>query len=255
MHPKHYQLINGAAFEMLPAALVKPRANAVARQLSNAQWLIRRKEDGKFLASAGDDWLHSFQRSSSLEKSLTEFFFANSGISAQENAMQLKKYWHELGLDESYALKHQLDAVNEPDALGFAGFDRYRRPLWMQHDAARAWQQMHNAAQQDKIEMDAISGYRGHAYQMGIFRRKFARGQTLSDVLKVNAAPGYSEHHSGRAIDIGTPGDAPAEESFESTAAFAWLTNYAADFGFRMSYPRNNIHGIIYEPWHWCFVM
>ena len=27
----------------------------------------------------------------------------------------------------------------------------------------------------------------------------------------------------------------------------------AGDFGFVMSYPRDNPHGIVYEPWHWRF--
>lgn len=73
----------------------------------------------------------------------------------------------------------------------------------------------------------------------------------MQEILNVNAAPGYSEHHGGRALDIGTPGEPPAEESFEHTPAFAWLTRHAGDFGFVMSYPRGNPHGIVYEPWHW----
>src|SRR5690606_38685754 len=67
----------------------------------------------------------------------------------------------------------------------------------------------------------------------------------------VNAAPGYSEHHGGDALDIGTTGESPAEESFEHTAAFAWLQAHAGRFGFALSYPRDNPHGITYEPWHW----
>jgi D-alanyl-D-alanine carboxypeptidase len=76
----------------------------------------------------------------------------------------------------------------------------------------------------------------------------------LQEILKVNAAPGFSEHHSGRAIDIGTPGQPPAEESFEHTAAYAWLDAHAEQFGFRLSYPRGNSHGISYEPWHWYWI-
>jgi D-alanyl-D-alanine carboxypeptidase len=74
----------------------------------------------------------------------------------------------------------------------------------------------------------------------------------LDDILAVNTAPGFSEHHSGRALDLSTPGEAAAEESFESTSAFAWLCAHAARFGFVLSYPRDNPHGIVYEPWHWC---
>jgi D-alanyl-D-alanine carboxypeptidase len=113
---------------------------------------------------------------------------------------------------------------------------------------------MRRRAGDDGVVLEAISGYRSHDYQLGIFERKLARGQTVQQILTVNAAPGYSEHHSGNALDIGTPGEAPAEESFEKTAAFDWLTAHAGDSGFIMSYPRDNPHGIVYEPWHWYFV-
>ena len=112
---------------------------------------------------------------------------------------------------------------------------------------------MRAAAACEGVGLEAISGYRSHAYQLGIFRRKLARGLALEAILEVNAAPGYSEHHSGHALDIGAPGEPPAEESFETTPAFAWLRARAADFGFSMSYPRDNPHGIVYEPWHWCW--
>ena len=64
---------------------------------------------------------------------------------------------------------------------------------------------MHGDAMRDGIVLEAISGYRSHDYQLGIFERKLARGQTVDEILAVNAAPGYSEHHGGRALDIGTP--------------------------------------------------
>ena len=105
----------------------------------------------------------------------------------------------------------------------------------------------------DGVVLEAISGYRSHAYQLGIFERKLARGLTVDEILTVNAAPGYSEHHSGLALDIGAPDEPSAEESFERTAAFAWLRENAGDYSFVMSYPRDNPHGIVYEPWHWAF--
>jgi len=105
----------------------------------------------------------------------------------------------------------------------------------------------------DGVVLEAISGYRSHDYQLGIFDRKLARGLAVAEILAVNAAPGYSEHHSGRALDIGAPDEPAAEESFERTPAFAWLRDNAAAHGFVMSYPRDNPHGIVYEPWHWCW--
>ena len=75
----------------------------------------------------------------------------------------------------------------------------------------------------------------------------------MAQILRVSAAPGYSEHHSGRALDITTPGYAALEEEFELSPAFAWLKKHAKTFRFRLSYPRRNTHGIAYEPWHWCW--
>ncbi|WP_204128745.1 D-alanyl-D-alanine carboxypeptidase family protein, partial [Pseudomonas ogarae] len=76
----------------------------------------------------------------------------------------------------------------------------------------RAWQRMQQQAAREGIVLEALSGYRSHDYQLGIFARKRARGLEVDAILQVNAAPGYSEHHSGRALDISSPGKPPAEE-------------------------------------------
>jgi len=103
------------------------------------------------------------------------------------------------------------------------------------------------------VELQIVSAFRSIEYQLGILQRKLDRGQTIAQILRVSAAPGYSEHHSGRALDITTPGFAALEEEFENSPAFAWLKKNGRRFGFRLSYPRRNPHGIAYEPWHWCF--
>ena len=71
-----------------------------------------------------------------------------------------------------------------------------------------------------------------------------------------SAPPGYSEHHTGYAFDIGQGDDTDtfASYKFESTRAFSWLTNNAHKYGFEMSFPKDNVQGIIYEPWHWRYV-
>ncbi len=156
-----------------------------------------------------------------------------------------------LGVPIAYANQHHLAWIDEPLRLHYAGRDYVGRTLWLQHGAMQAWQAMRRAASESGIPLEAISGFRSIGYQAGILRRKLERGMSIEQVLSINTAPGYSEHHSGRAIDIGTPGCAPAEEVFETTPAFAWLRVHASQFGFRMSYPRGNPHGVIYEPWHW----
>jgi LAS superfamily LD-carboxypeptidase LdcB len=43
------------------------------------------------------------------------------------------------------------------------------------------------------------------------------------------------------------------DEEFAATVAYRWLEEHAPGFGFTLTYPRGNPHGIGYEPWHWCW--
>lgn len=119
--------------------------------------------------------------------------------------------------------------------------------------AAQAWRLLHNAATADGVELFIVSAFRSVERQAEIVRRKLAAGQAIEDILAVCAPPGFSEHHSGRAVDVSTPGAAPLEPEFDQTAAFAWLKQRAGAFGFHLSFPAGNSQGYCYEPWHWCF--
>lgn len=260
---RDWRLINGQTLEALPAALGKPRGSRTARALAGADWLLRRKTDGRYLAAAVRNG-----RSCRLllldplgpryRRELAELCWrlaptAGGRVPLALPLGDLSAVLHELGLPDDYGERHALSLVPEPRTLAWAGFDRYRRPLWLLDPAARAWERMRRTALDEGIVLQAISGYRSHAYQLGIFRRKLARGLSVTQILAVNAAPGYSEHHGGCALDLGAPGEPPAEESFEATEAFAWLCRRAGEFGFALSYRRGNPHGIVYEPWHWCW--
>ncbi|SDQ52139.1 D-alanyl-D-alanine carboxypeptidase [Pseudoxanthomonas sp. CF385] len=258
-------LLNTAQIELWPADTLRVRSNADARVLAGAHTVLRRKADGRYLAAVSARGVHPLVTGLPREPGLDEawdalerFEAAARGFDADTQGLlplhALQERLHALGLDDAYGTRTGLALVAEPASLAFAGRDRYRRPLWLTRSAARGWQALRAAAARDGIVLEAISGYRSHDYQLGIFERKLERGQTVEQILTVNAAPGYSEHHSGRALDIGTPGEPPAEESFERTPAFAWLTLHAGGFGFVMSYPRDNPHGIVYEPWHWYYL-
>ena len=255
MRLRQQRLINTRYVEAIPAWLARARANATARVLARSDWLLRRKSDGRFLAAVAGDTVHSLDAStlragSGIGEALDAIA---TGAGARVAIDATAPPYASLGIPGDYGERIGLAPVAEPSELAYAGRDRYQRPLWLLAPAARAWRRMHDAAARDGVRMDAISGYRGHAYQLGIFERKLRRGQTIEQILTVNTAPGFSEHHSGRALDIGAPGDPPAEESFEDTPPFAWLGEHAHAYGFAMSYPRDNPHGITYEPWHWCW--
>ena len=118
-------------------------------------------------------------------------------------------------------------------------------------ETATAWRKMKANAAGDGVQLLLVSGFRSIRHQADIIRRKLAAGQSIAAILSVNAAPGFSEHHTGRAIDIATPGTRPLTTEFDSSAAFTWLQANAGAFGFRMPYGRGNRFGFDYEPWHW----
>lgn len=255
-------LINTPHIELWPARLLRARGNRDARALARARYVLRRKRDGRYLAADLPEGLlplvARLPREDGIDEALDALEAVRAGplhLATPPGTLPLDRlhlHLDVLGIDPvRYRQRTGLAPVGEPAWLAFAGFDRYRRPLWLSPPTAGSWHRLRTAALDDGIVLEAVSGYRGHAYQLGIFERKLARGQMLDAILEVNAAPGFSEHHSGRAVDISAPGEPSAETSFENTEAFAWLTTHAGRFGFHMSYPRDNPNGIVYEPWHW----
>jgi zinc D-Ala-D-Ala carboxypeptidase len=157
----------------------------------------------------------------------------------------------ELGIPASYALDRNMPLQVEARDLVSVGKDIYGRERQLTPEAADRWADLHDAARRDNVTLLLVSAYRSLEYQRQIFERKLRAGHSLEQILKVNAAPGYSEHHTGRAVDLTTPGCPPLAEAFETTAAFVWLARHGPRFGFHMTYPRENRFGVAYEPWHW----
>jgi len=158
-----------------------------------------------------------------------------------------------LGIPGDYARSRCLTVQMESRKLVSIGPDIYDRDQRMLPGAAMAWRAMRDAAAQDQVELQPVSAFRSVDYQCHIIRRKLEQGQDIEQILQVSAAPGYSEHHTGRALDITTPGYAVLEEDFERSEAFTWLTESAANYDFEMSFPRENPHRVAYEPWHWAW--
>jgi D-alanyl-D-alanine carboxypeptidase len=158
-----------------------------------------------------------------------------------------------LGIPANYSAQRHLPVQREARRLVTAARAADDgKPVRLTPGASAAWQRMRAAAQVDGIELLPISGFRSVRRQTTIIRRKLAAGQPLDDILRLVAAPGCSEHHTGRALDLGSPGHAGLDADFARTAAYRWLQRHAGKFGFRLSYPRKNSHSIGFEPWHWC---
>ncbi len=160
----------------------------------------------------------------------------------------------ELGIPSGYAKARGIAICPEATELVSIGPDDDGRDCLLAKPAAAQWRAMRAKAAEAGIELTPLSGFRSIERQAQIIRGKLALGEPVEQILRTMAAPGYSEHHSGCAVDIGTPDVPPLEEAFATTPAFKWLGENAANFGFHLSYPKNNRQGFIYEPWHWCWV-
>lgn len=165
----------------------------------------------------------------------------------------LAEIFESLGIPATYSATCGLPLQQECAALVDTELDVFGRQPKLDAHAFAAWTAMKDAAADAGIVLQLVSAFRSVTYQRDLIQRKLARGDSIAAILTVNAAPGYSEHHSGRALDIGTPGYEHLEIEFERSPAFAWLTANATAFGFRMSFPRDNPYGVQYEPWHWCY--
>jgi D-alanyl-D-alanine carboxypeptidase len=126
----------------------------------------------------------------------------------------------------------------------------------LHRDAAEALVAMRRAAAADGVELVVLSAFREKELQRELFFDvKSERNQSALERAQVSAPPGFSEHSTGYAVDLG---DAAAPQShlsvsFEQTDAFAWLRAHAARHHFILSFPDGNDQGVSYEPWHWRF--
>ena len=129
--------------------------------------------------------------------------------------------------------------------------------IQLREAAAESLLALLRASRADGVNILPLSGFRSIEDQEYLFFDiKAEQGERAAERAEVSAPPGYSEHHTGYAVDLGD-GDRPEthlQEEFERTAAFRWLRRNSAYYSFELSFPRNNPQGISYEPWHWRFV-
>ncbi|WP_052050857.1 D-alanyl-D-alanine carboxypeptidase family protein [Leptolyngbya sp. KIOST-1] len=123
--------------------------------------------------------------------------------------------------------------------------------------AAAQYEAMTQAAARQGIRLVPLSGFRSQAEQEQIFfNLKAQRGQDAQTRAEVSAPPGYSEHHTGYAIDIGDGNQLGThlDTTFVDTRAYQWLETNAVRYGYEISFPPDNFQGVAFEPWHWRFV-
>lgn len=220
--------------DAVPAVLMSAQRSEVARQLARARWLLRRKRDGRYLATAnrhGD--LQALLPLSVAQRGGRRARYSHP-VPATRRCCRLtrcgaaSRRWASIPITPSSIISQRSPSPpGWPSRATTATAARCGccRP-------SRGHGGPCTPRHRRRVHLEAISGFRSHAYQVGIFRRKLARGLSVAQILAVNAAPGFSEHHGGFALDIGTAGEPPAETTFEHTVVLAWLCTNAERFGF-----------------------
>jgi len=156
--------------------------------------------------------------------------------------------------DSSAGLLGHLPYAEAPDSELVAVGDG---SIVLRQAAAEKFEAMVAAAKAEGVNLVPLSGFRSVDQQEDVFFDvKAERGENATTRAEVSAPPGYSEHHTGYAVDLGDGyfPDADLRESFENTPAFQWLQENAGYYSFELSFPKGNLQNVSYEPWHWRFV-
>jgi D-alanyl-D-alanine carboxypeptidase len=123
---------------------------------------------------------------------------------------------------------------------------------YMRSDSASALEKMFAAAKQTGVNLNIQSGYRSYNFQISLYNGYVKQeGQAVADTQ--SARPGYSEHQTGLAVDVGTVrGVCEVNQCFGSTPEGRWVAANAYKYGFIVRYPdgKQSITGYEYEPWH-----
>ena len=122
------------------------------------------------------------------------------------------------------------------------------------------YEEMYRAGKKDGVTLTPFSGHRSYERQRINYnnltetymaRYGLDRKAAAKKAATVILPPGTSEHNIGLAMDICNTYD-----SFANTAEYAWLMENAYKYGFILRYPKEkeDVTGIVYEPWHWRYV-
>lgn len=99
-----------------------------------------------------------------------------------------------------------------------------------------------------------LSSYRSVEYQKGLYEQDLLRtGRDYSDSV---TKPGHSEHHTGLTFDLAYVAADGSWPFYDGHGDYGWINENSWKYGFIIRYPedKQEVTGIIPEPWHFRFV-
>ena len=153
---------------------------------------------------------------------------------------------------------HLLDGSYAPEMATLEGGHKFDAR------AADALKEFIAGARAEGLSVYVVSTYRAYETQKYLFDRKLneklasglGQDEAYAAAARIVAIPGTSEHQTGLSADITDRHYEYMNESLEDTALFQWMQAHCAEYGFIVRFPKEkqDITGIMYEPWHFRYV-
>ena len=120
-------------------------------------------------------------------------------------------------------------------------------------------------ARQAGLNLYVTSAYRSYDRQREVFdttmkdwiSKGYSPLDAYDETKKSVAVPGTSEHATGLAVDIISGQYTGLDDKQGDTAEQEWLMAHCQEYGFILRFPKDksNVTGIVYEPWHYRYVV
>ena len=125
--------------------------------------------------------------------------------------------------------------------------------VMLKSEAYEHLKQMFEAAREEDYYFYISTAYRSYDFQKALYDSYLLK-DSAEVVDSYSSRPGFSDHQTGLACDIGMPGY--KFEMFTDTDECRWLHENAYKYGFILRYPegKENITKYKYESWHFRYV-
>ncbi len=124
----------------------------------------------------------------------------------------------------------------------------------IKEEAYQAFLELYEKASKEDLHPYISSPYRSYNRQNQLYTN-YSNKDGINKADTYSARPGYSEHQTGLAMDLGTSNNTNIND-FENSKEFEWMQKNAHKYGFILRYPKGKeyITGYMYEPWHYRYV-
>lgn len=145
----------------------------------------------------------------------------------------------------------------EPNVRLVTTKNAWKEDIQVEEKAYEKYKELKEALKEEGVTIELDSAYRSVEEQQNLWDEWSKDPEKgIEYVKKYVAVPGYSEHHTGLAIDICLKKDGKLvydnDDMIADRETFAKIHKKLADYGFILRYleGRDEITGYAYEPWH-----